>query len=81
MCPSQAAADPRVCASTPADGVARAGRERRINFLPWHRPVGVTSTSSETQGGKTGLSARVSGHHVVRGRTFPGMRPGNRQGW
>ena len=42
-------------------------RKGRINVLPWYRLVGVVSTSSETQGGKTGLPARVSGRHVVRG--------------
>ena len=47
--------------------VAHAGREGRINVLPWYRPIGVVSTSSETQGGKTGLPAKVSGRHVVRG--------------
>ena len=38
------------------------------HVLPWYRLVGVVSTSSETQGGKAGLPARVSDHHVVRGR-------------
>ena len=49
----QAAADSRgsrtcVCANTYHGGVAHAGREGRINVLPWHRPVGVVSTSSES---------------------------------
>ena len=50
--------------------VARAGGEERIYVLPWYRPVGVVSTSSETHGGKTGLP-RVSGRHVVRVTTVP----------
>ena len=33
----------------------------------WYRQVGGASTSSETEGGMTGLPARVSGPHVVRG--------------
>ena len=33
-----------------------------------YRLVGVVSTSSESHGGKAGLPARVSGHHVVQGR-------------
>ena len=37
-------------------------------WLGWYRLVGVAKTSSETQGGRAGLPARVSGRHVVRGR-------------
>ena len=45
-----------VCANTILFlGVSHAGREGRINVLPWYRLVGVVSTSNETQGGKTGL--------------------------
>ena len=55
------------CVQTPWFGLAHAGEEGRINVLPWSRLVGVVSTSSETQGGKFGLPARVSGRHVVRG--------------
>ena len=50
--------------------VAHSGRERKRranDILPWYRLVGVVSTSSETEGWKTGLPARV-GRHVVRGR-------------
>ena len=43
------------------------GGEGRIKVLPWYRLVGVVSTSSETQGGKTVLPARVSDRPVVRG--------------
>ena len=42
--------------------------EGRIDVLPWYRLVDVAKASSETQGGRTGLPARVSGRHVVRGR-------------
>ena len=57
----------RVCEHLGEGG--RGGRgEGRFNVLPWYRLVGVASTSSETQGGKTGLPARVSGHHVERRR-------------
>ena len=52
-----------VCAIT----LAHAGREGRINVLPWYRLVGVTSTSSEAQEGKTRLPPRVRGRHVVLG--------------
>ena len=52
---------------SPSSKVAHAGEEGRINVLPWYRLVRVVSTSSETQGGKTGLPARVNGRHVVRG--------------
>ena len=52
-----------VCAGTFVE-VAHAGGEGRIKVLLWYRLVGVASTSSETQGGKTGLRARVSGRHV-----------------
>ena len=51
--------------------------------LPWYRPVGVANTSSETHGGKWAAregkwSPRGTGTTVL---TYPGMRPGNRQGW
>ena len=49
-------------------GGGHAEEEGRMNVLPWHRPIGVVSTSSESHGGKAGLPARVSGHHEVRGR-------------
>ena len=65
-------------------GVAHAGEEGRINVLPWYRRVGVAKTSSETQGGRTGLPARVSGRHVVRGRQSSPIlecAQENRQGW
>ena len=56
------------CAITLKQGGTRRGwRGGRINVLPWYRLVRVVSTSSETQGGKTGLPARVDGRHVVRG--------------
>ena len=47
--------------------VAHAGREGRIDVVPWYRLVGVVRTSSESHEGKTGLPARVRGHHVVWG--------------
>ena len=85
----QAAADSQgsrtcVCPITfvPWGGTCR--REGRINVLPWYRLVGVAKTSSETQRRKNRAAPRVSGRHVVRGPTgptYPGMRPGNRQGW
>ena len=65
-CSQQAAADSRgsrtcVCANTfSVWGGTRRG-QGRINVLPWYRLVGA-------QGGSTGLPARVSGRHVVRGR-------------
>ena len=46
--------EPAWCANTLAGGVAHPGGEGRINVLPWYRRVDVVSTSSETQGGKTG---------------------------
>ena len=57
----------RVCEHLFDFGVAHAGGEGRINVLPWYRQVGVASTSTETQGKKIGLPARVRGHHVIRG--------------
>ena len=54
-CPKQAAADSRgsrtcVCENTLLESkVAHAGREGRINVLPWYRQVGVAKTSRETQ--------------------------------
>ena len=48
--------------------VAHAGSEGRETRPALVRPVSVVSTSSLTQGWKAGLLARVSGHHVVRGR-------------
>ena len=48
--------------------VVHAGREGRINVLPWYCLVGVVSGSSgDAQGWRTGLPARVSGRRVVRG--------------
>ena len=72
-CQQQAAADPRrsrtcVCVNTLlVCGVAHAG-EGRINVLPWYRLVGVAIPPVSRKGGRTGLPARVSGRHVVRGR-------------
>ena len=44
------------------------GEKGELNVLPWYRPVGVVSTSSEdAQEGRPGCPARVSGHHMVRG--------------
>ena len=68
-CLQQAAADPRgsrtcVCAITLERG-GTCREEGRINVPPWYRRVGVVSASGETQGGKTGLLASVSGRHVV----------------
>ena len=40
--------EPALCASTLAAVWQTRGREWRINVLPWYRPVGVVSTSSET---------------------------------
>ena len=86
----------RVCKQTLfLQRVAHAGREGRINVVPWYPPVGVVSTSGEShKGWKTGLPARVSGRHVVRGRPSSpvpaqgtrywrqkGVRQDNRQGW
>ena len=48
--------------------MTHAGEKGEKNVVRWCRPVGVGSTSSETQGGETELPARVSGHHVVRKR-------------
>ena len=49
--------------------------------LPWNCPVGVVSTSSETRKGRAARkgkwSPRGTGTTVL---TYPGMRPGNRQG-
>ena len=56
------------CVRAPCAEWHTQGKEGRMNVLPWYRLVGVASTSSETQGGKTGLPARASGRHVVRGR-------------
>ena len=57
----------RVC-QYPCSGVAHA-RERMPNYRPAVVPSGRrVSTSSETQGGKTRMPARVNGRHVVRGR-------------
>ena len=72
-CPKQAAADPRgsrtcVCANTCLGRVAQAGEEGRINVLPWYRLVGVAIPPVGRTGGRSGLPARVSGRHVVRGR-------------
>ena len=39
--------------------------------MPWYRPGGVAKTSSETKRGRTGLPARVSGRHAVRGTDSP----------
>ena len=51
------------CVQTPLLGEWHTQREEwRINVLPWYRLVGVVLT-----GRKTGLPARVCGHHVVRG--------------
>ena len=56
------------CVQTPCLGVARAEGEGLINVLLWYRLVDVVSASSEThKEGRTGLPARVSGRHVVRG--------------
>ena len=57
----------RVCKHL-GDGVAHAEWEGWNNVLPWYRLVGVVSTFCLAHGGKTGLPARVSGRHVVRGR-------------
>ena len=54
----------RVCKHLLILGVAHAGREGRIDVLPWYRPVGVAKTSSETQMKKNRAAARVV---VVRG--------------
>ena len=48
---------------TGGGGLARVPNLRVCKLLV----VGVTKTFSETQGGRTGLPARVSGRHVVRG--------------
>ena len=52
--PSSSAARTCVCANTLLQGWHRRG-EGRINVVPWYRPVGVAKTSSQTQGGRTGL--------------------------
>ena len=61
------------------------GEEGRINVQPWYRPVGVAKNlQSETQEGRTGLPARVSGRHMVRGwQSSPILECAqeNRQGW
>ena len=79
--------------------VAHAGEgEGRINVLPWYRPVSVAKylpVTGTNAGWKTGLLAKASGRHVVRGRQSSpipaqqpaviggsmGVRQGNRQGW
>ena len=63
------------CVQTPWRWV----REGRIHVLPWCRLVGVAKTSSETQGGRTGLPARVSGRHVVRVTDRPHLSLPNSQ--
>ena len=56
------------CVQTPIDLAWHTRREKgELKSLPWYRLVGVVSTSSETQGGKTVLPARVSDRPVVRG--------------
>ena len=57
----------RVCKHPSPVGWHIQEAEGRIRVLSWHHQVGVVSTSSSTHGGKTGLPARVSGRHVVRG--------------
>ena len=68
----QAVADPRgartcVCASSFLARVAHAGREGRMNVLPWYRPVVLCVPPVSRKGGRAGLPARVRGHHVVWG--------------
>ena len=46
------------CVQTPFIEVAHAGREGRINVLPWYRLVGVAETSSETQRRKSGAARK-----------------------
>ena len=75
----QAAADPRASRTCVfADTfLLRAGRTNQ-DVLPWYRPVGVVSTSSETQGGKNRAarkgkwSPRSTGTPVL---TYPGSAP------
>ena len=53
-------------------------------LTPWYRLVGVAVLPVSRKGGRTGLPARASGRHVVRGRQSSPVlevRPGNRQGW
>ena len=64
----QEVADPRgsrtcVCANTylVREWHTQEGKGEK-HVLPLYRLVGVGSTSSETQGGKAGMPARVSGH-------------------
>ena len=67
------------CVLSPLSGVAHAGREGRINVPPWYRRVGVVSTCSWTL--RREDRAARKGQWSPRGITYPGMRPGNRQGW
>ena len=78
----QAAADPRgprtcVCANTFNPLVAHAGREGRINVLPWYRLVGVAIPPVGRKGGRAGLPQkgkwpRGAGTTVL---TYPGSAP------
>ena len=87
-CQQQAAADSRgswtcVCAKHPSCPVwhTQGGKDE---LTPWYRLVGVAVLPVSRKGGTTGLRARASGRHVVRGRQSSPVlevRPGNRQGW
>ena len=66
-------------------GVAHAGGEGRINVLPWYRPVGVAKNlqldaKEEERGCPKGVSGRPRGTGMTV-LTYPGLRPGSRQGW
>ena len=69
----------RVCCHLCTTGWHTQGEKGRIDVLPWYRLVGVVSTSSETQGGKTELPCK--GEWSPRGTetsvlSYLGMRPG-----
>ena len=60
------------CVQTPFPArVAHAGEggegKGELTSCRGYRPVGVVTASSDTYEGQTGLPARVSGRHVVRG--------------
>ena len=62
----------RVCEHPLSSGVAHAGREGRINVLPWYRPAGVAVPPvSRTRRESRAAPKRVSGRHVVRRTDSP----------
>ena len=73
-CLQQAAADSWgsqtcVCASIFGSKVAHAGEEGRINVVPWYRPVGVVSTSSESHKAGERSTFRWNGRQLTLVKT------------